>query len=124
MGINRRLFPRYQVRLDGEIRMDHGICGVKVVEISLFGTKTLATQPIRPGSKVSITIDLLERIQFEGKVLWVLDKSIENRSLYILGIETRRMAMADKEAIGLTERGEMIQEILYSIKEKEVLAAM
>ena len=122
--IDRRTFTRYKVRTEAMAITSERTYSVEIIEISLVGARICSLQAINPGTKVTICIELQDKILFQGKVVWVLGTLNKYLQSYIIGIETDTMELSDIKAIGLTERAEILQEILFSIKEKAVSAVV
>jgi len=121
-SMDRRIYTRYQVRIEALVTTQKCSYSAEITEISLVGARMNSLQAINPGTKVTIRIELRERIVFHGKVIWALGTFNNYLQNYIIGIETDSMEFADIKAIGLTERAELLQEILLGIKEKAVSA--
>ncbi len=118
--IDRRMFTRYEVRMGAYVMTSKYSFGAEMIDISLVGVRLRALQAVNPGTRLSVRMDLPEKIIFHGKVVWVLGTITQELHHYVIGIETDAMEISNTKARGLSERTELLQEILYSIKEQAV----
>lgn len=122
--IDRRTFTRYKVQVNAIATTPKRSYSIEIIELSLVGAKIRSLQAINPGTKVTICVELQNKILFQGKVVWVLGTLKKHLQSYMIGIETDAMELSDTKAIGLTERTDLLQEILFNIKEKAVCAVV
>lgn len=113
---NRRLCSRYAIQVDAKISSSTIGFKAKAVDISLFGIRIESPRSIRPGESVFVLIDLEKRVEFRGRVMWALARYEPAKSAYMMGIDISSICYAHREAVGLTARSEILQEILYRIK--------
>ena len=113
---DRRLSSRYDIQVDAKISSATIGFNARAVDISLFGIRIESPRSIRPGDRVFVLIDLENRLELRGRVLWVLAQYDPAKSAYMMGIEIGSICYANREAVGLTARSEMLQELLYRLK--------
>lgn len=115
--VERRTEPRYKIRVDVVTRDAISMEAI-ATDISSSGLRIQAAQSISPETQVVIFMPLKEEVIFRGKVLWVHDYQTQGRSIYQMGIQVNVIALPDAKAFELSEREELLEEILAWIKKK------
>ena len=88
-------------------------------EISTDHIGIITNRPILPKTKVSLSFGFEDEVRLEGNVGWVLDTQTDDgKHFYLTGIETDFIQNQDRKAIGFAEKSNLLQDILFSIKDR------
>lgn len=109
-----RTHPRHKVLIPAEAATAENSSPVDVVEISIEGLRLQSKKNFSPETIMSVTIIVGRFINFNGWVVWVLDKYLTEGHVYHTGIRIESITDDTVGMIGIEQREDLIQEIIRS----------
>ena len=117
---DRRQDVRHKIDLEVAVVTDQAYSvAATMKEISPTGIRIRTVKVVMPGTQVALFLKLENEIQIRGKVLWTLCEVDKGLNVYLLGIHTDAIVWENLTATEYADKAELVQEILYAVKEQE-----
>ena len=110
--VDSRKHPRFETQMPAEADVFGKAVPVTIIEISIEGLRLRTKEYMPPDTLLAVTITKGRNITFSGWVIWALDKFMPDGQIYETGIQINAITDAASELNTLSDRHELIQEIL------------
>ena len=112
----RRSIKRYPIEVDATIITPQASIPARAVDISAGGIRVLSPEPVQPETVVALSLATEEETLLSGYILWVIEyQREENLPVYEMGIEAHAFILEEEEAICLTDRETIVEEVFSRI---------
>ena len=111
------LSPTYKIWMNAKAFTSRSAMSTIATEISTDHICIITNRPILPKTKVNLSFGFKDEVRLQGNVGWVLDTQTDDgKHFYLTGIETDYILNQNKKAIGLAEKSNLLDDILFEIK--------
>ena len=111
------LSPTYKIWINAKAFTSRAAMSTIATEISTDHICIITNKPILPKTMVNLSFGFKDEVRLQGNVGWVLDTQTDDgKHFYLTGIETDYILNQNKKAIGLAEKSNLLEDILFEIK--------
>ena len=102
--LERRTYPRYRVRVFAQITTPTFYISVNTIDISVEGIRIETYSQITPGTKVTVSFDLIKDLLFYGKVMWEMAFQKNDVLMFDIGIKIHRITFSGIKVDGFNSK--------------------
>ena len=117
---DRRQYKRYRVNIYTQIVTPEFYISLNTIEVSIEGIRVESYSEIPPGTEVTVSFDLEKKLDFFGKVIWVIAFQEKGIIKFRIGVKIHEVMLSGIKVIGFDFKHELIQGILTKLKKKQV----
>jgi hypothetical protein len=108
----RRKHPRHELRVKAKITVADQTIPVVMTNISEEGVQMESDTAIPESTEIVLSLQLAEETLLKGEVVWLLDTYVDDKMIYLIGMELEAIVLPEIQAMGMDDRAEMIQKII------------
>lgn len=113
----RRQEPRHALRMSVQVETADGVVAGDTLDIGVDGIHVVTTQPIVPGTSVTVTLETAASAYIRGQVIWILETGSSGLPLYHIGIGADAMGIGESSAVGHAEKNRIVQTVLDAVRD-------
>jgi hypothetical protein len=115
--MERRRIKRHPIKIEATIITPKASIPAHAVDIGAGGIRVLSPEPIPPETVVALSMATEEETLLSGYILWAIEIQREEKPpVFELGIEAHAFILREQEAICLTDKETVVQEILARVQ--------
>lgn len=108
----RRKHSRHDLRVEAKVTTADRSLPVVMTNISQDGVQVECESVIPEGTEIVLSVQLAEETLLKGEVIWSLDTFVDEKMVYLIGMEIEAIVLPEIQAIGLADKAGMVQEII------------
>ncbi len=111
---DRRRYPRYALRLQGQMTRSGDHPTLVILDIGEGGVGFEARQAIVPGTRVTIAGEAAGQMRFtlQGVVIWCVEAESAGLPLYRMGMAIEAISTQGETAVALADKVAMLHRLL------------
>jgi len=112
----RRKYPRHELRIEAKLATEAQTVPVAMTNVSEEGVLLESAAAIPEGTQVVLSFQMAEKTFLKGEVVWLLDTFVDDIMVYLIGMEIEAIVLPEIQAIGTSDKTQMIREIISWIE--------